>query len=94
MTTITLTEHESRIEDLGMFTCTPTASVPPRFLVRGVTVDRHRSTQSPVAAKPATTLVLPMPPETAIQLAVAILRAAQQANIPLPREVTIQSEKA
>ena len=93
-TTIKLSGHETRIEDLGMFTCKPTASARLKFLVRGVVVDRLRSVQSPVAAKPATTLVLPMSPETALGLAVEILRAAQQANIPLPKGVELQSGTA
>lgn len=92
MATMKLQQHKTRIEDLGMFTCKPTASTPQQFLIRGVVVDRLASVvRSPVAAKPAAALLLPMPPETAIQLAVAILRAAEQANIPLPKEVSLQS---
>lgn len=89
-----LSEFETVIEDLGMFTCKVTASVPPKFRIRGVTVDRLASIQSPVAAKPATTLVLPMRPETAIQLAVEILRAATEAGIELPKEVSYRSPTA
>lgn len=92
--TITLNGFETRIEDLGMFKCTPTASVPTTFLVRGVVVDRRHSAQSPVAATPATTLVLPMSPEAALGLAVEILRAAMQPNIPLPEGVELRGGTA
>jgi hypothetical protein len=89
-----LEQLETVIEDLGMFTCKVTDSVPPMFRIRGATVDRERSVQYLVAARPATTLVLPMSPETAIQLAVEILKAATEAKIELPKEVSYRSPTA
>jgi hypothetical protein len=91
MAILKLEPFENTIEDIGLLTCTVTASVPPMFRIRGVVLDRRALTPSQVVAKPATTLVLPMRPETAIELAVAILQAAQSANIELPAEVSLRS---
>ena len=91
MAIIELTDDESIIENLGMFTCTPTASVPVRFRIRGLVVDRGLSIEKPVAAKPVRALLLRMSPETALGLAVEILRAAQRAKVPLPEGVELRS---
>jgi hypothetical protein len=89
---IKLEPHENVVENLGMFTCKLTAGLNPKFRVHGVALVPGEKTPHP--ATPVTTLVLPMSPETAIQLALAISEAAIEAKIPLPRGVLVRDEKA
>jgi hypothetical protein len=85
---------ETSVDDIGIFTCNLVHGIRPQFRVRGVALDRQQSALSPQPAQPVASLALSMYPEEALQLAVAILGVATEANIELPKEVSFQSARA
>ena len=92
--TITLEPGESRIEDHWRFNAYLTASSPPRCIVRGIALDPEQKAPRRQKGQLATTLVLPMSPDEAIELALAISEAVTTANIPLPTGVLVRSGTA
>jgi hypothetical protein len=90
--TIELKPGQNRLEEHWQFSCYLTAGATPRCVVRGVVLDPALRTPDRREGPVAPTLVLPMSPDEAIQLARAISQAVTTANIPLPSGVLVRSE--